>query len=383
MLNIGKSYIVRADGTSRLCADLTIGKRRTTLWFGVDSAHEEWLALGRADAFVVALLPAAMRSGHEMVCEDPMSERLHHQLVNGLIPTLSFAGELYHIIKITAPLTSEKVPNQGAVGTGFSGGVDCLYTTMRHGADSELPLTHIVVVNRNGKLWDHNTFQKIFQRAKLFGKEQNLQAISVDTNYQIVLPIYAERVVTFRYLSCVLALQGLFATYLVSSSADASKLNLNLDICAKYDLLTVNCVANESLSVYLSGVETTRKGKITALTQWEPFRRWMNPCFFAEGEFHNCGHCKKCIHDMTMLYALGQLEQYQTVFDTADYLQHLPARIGYILANRSGSESCAQAAELLRERSVPIPKAAYTYEKMFRLAKQKNAENNRGEENWT
>lgn len=40
MLHIGKSYIAQADGTSRLCADITIKDRRTTLWFGVDSDQE-------------------------------------------------------------------------------------------------------------------------------------------------------------------------------------------------------------------------------------------------------------------------------------------------------------------------------------------------------
>ena len=370
MLNIGKSYIVQTAGTSRLCADLTIDNHRTTLWFSVDCMHEEWLALGRADPFVVALLPKAMRGGHKIVCEDPISERLHYQLTNGLIPTLVFAGEDYQPITIIAPLTSERVSNQGAVGTGFSGGVDCLYTIMRHGADSEMPLTHSVVVNRQDRLWDENTFHKICQRAELFGSEQNLQAVFVDTNYRSVLPAVTDNLVTFRYISCVLALQGLFKAYLVSSGPNAAKLNLDLNVCDRYDLLTVNCVSNESLSFYLSGSETTRGGKLAALAQWPPSRRWLNACTIKEGEYNNCGHCKKCIHDMTMLYALGQLEQYNTVFDTADYLRHLPARIGYILANRDKSESCTQAVQLLKEQNTPIPSAAYIYEKQFRRAKQ-------------
>ena len=165
MLHIGKSYIVRENGTSRLCADLTIGDRRTTLWFSVDSAQEEYLAPGRADPFVMAALPAAMRGKHEITCEDPMSERLHHQLVNGLIPTLAFAGGLYHLIKITAPLTAKQVPNQGAVGTGFSGGVDSLYTVMKHGADSEYPLTHIAIFCHN-ILHKRSNFVKEFRSSR-------------------------------------------------------------------------------------------------------------------------------------------------------------------------------------------------------------------------
>ena len=179
MLKIGKTYLERTGGSTRLCADLTVGDRQTTLWFGVDGAQEEYLALSRADPFVMALLPGAMRGGHEIVCEDPMSERLHAQLANGLIPTLSFAGELYHPIKITAPLTAEQVPNQGAVGTGFSGGADCLYTIMSHGGDSEFPLTHIAVFN-NGHIWEKDTFQSLCRHARRFAEEQELGLTVVD-----------------------------------------------------------------------------------------------------------------------------------------------------------------------------------------------------------
>lgn len=385
MLNIGKSYIVRMNGTSRLCADLTIDNRRATLWFGVDNAHEEWLALGRADAFVMALLPSAMRGGHEIVCEDPMSERLHYQLINGLIPTLAFAGELYHPIKITASLTAEKTPSQGAVGTGFSGGVDCLYTIMCHEAFIEYRLTHLVVFNIGSPRRSRSTLQKIFRRAQSFGAEHDLQAAFVDTNFKDILPEYIVGVSSFRNLACALALQRLFAIYLLSSGPKASRLDLNLSVrrSARYDLLTVNCVSTESLAFYLSGAETTRSGKLTALTQWEPSRRWLNPCFIAEGESCNCGRCKKCIRDLTVLYALGQLDQYSAVFDIEDYLQHLPERIGYVLANDNGHNVGHQVVQLLKEREVSIPQTAYMYEKIFRLARQRNAEIMQDEEELT
>ncbi len=224
MLKIGRSYITQAAGTSRLCADLTIGNRRTTLWFGVDSAHEDWLALGRADAFVMALLPGAMRGGHEIVCEDPMSERLHCQLTSGLIPTLAFAGELYQLIKITAPLTTEKLPNQGAVGTGFSGGADCLYTIMEHNANSEVPLTYIAVFN-NGVFGEVNAeleFQASCSQGARFAQELGLQAVFVDTNFSKILPERFLDVYSFRNIACALALGCLFAVYLLSSGHDSS-----------------------------------------------------------------------------------------------------------------------------------------------------------------
>lgn len=88
MLQIGNLYLQHTDGQARLCADITLNGRGTTLWFGVNEAQAEYLCPQRSDAFVMALLPTAMRGGYSITCETPMSERLHYQLENYLIPTL-------------------------------------------------------------------------------------------------------------------------------------------------------------------------------------------------------------------------------------------------------------------------------------------------------
>ncbi len=73
MITIGNTYLIHKDGQVRLCADLTLNGKGTTLWFGVDEAYGEYLCHQRSDAFVMALLPTAMRGGYEIVCETPMS----------------------------------------------------------------------------------------------------------------------------------------------------------------------------------------------------------------------------------------------------------------------------------------------------------------------
>ncbi|MDY2726928.1 MAG: hypothetical protein SOV36_08940, partial [Anaerostipes faecalis] len=99
MLRIGKSYIVRKNEVSRLCADIIINGYSETLWFSVNSLQEEYLSLGRADPFLMLVLPLAMRGGHEIICEDYLSERLYYQLSNYLIPTLSATGNFYFPVK--------------------------------------------------------------------------------------------------------------------------------------------------------------------------------------------------------------------------------------------------------------------------------------------
>lgn len=378
MLRIGKSYIKIEDGIARLCADLTIGERRAALWFGVERGQEGWFSPGRADAFVMALLPCAMQGDHEIVCEDPLSARLYYQLTGTLIPALSAVGGRFYSIRITGPLTSERFIGQKAVGTGFSGGVDSLYTIMRHSGESEFPLTHIAVFN-TGNIESKTALSRLFGQAEAFGTEHGLKAVFVDTNFRQILPEYYNSVYTFRNLACALALQGLFSVYLLSSGPDASKMKLDLLICDHYDLLTVNCASTESLTFYLSGAETTRVEKLSELTKWEPSRRWMHPCTSIIGEERNCGRCKKCIRDMTVLYAMGELEQYRAVYDMEDYLKHLPERIGFILASRYRSNSAVQVIHFLEERNFPIPPAAYIYAGQFCRA-MKNLESGQKED---
>lgn len=367
MLRIGKSYLERTDSSTRLCADISANGRGITLWFSVDSGQEDWLALGRADPFVMALLPGAMRGGHEIVCEDPMSERLHYQLVNGLIPTLAFAGELYHPIQITAPLTAEGLPNQGAVGTGFSGGADCLYTIMRHGRDSEFPLTHIAVFN-NGHVMEGEAFQTLCRNARRFAAEQGLGIASVDTNIAEVFS--AERFVdvySFRNYACALALEGLFSVYFLSSGHDAANFQMNLRNTANYDLLTARHVSTESVAFYHSGEEVKRWEKLKALSNWEPSWHWFHPCFQREIDRLNCGRCKKCVRDIATFYALDCLDRYKAVYDIDDYFRNLSERMGYLLLH-SHKHLYAETIQLLKDRNISIPPKSFVYARQFRIA---------------
>ena len=372
MLEIGKLYITHTDAQARLCADIILNGRGTTLWFGVEEDQADYLCDKRSDAFVMALLPAAMRGGHEIVCRTPMSERLHYQLMNYLVPSLCAAGDLYHPISIQAPLTSEPVKNKWGVGTGFSGGVDSLYTIMTHGKDSTYPVTHLAVFNLG--VFEGPGFRKTFHNAcraaRSFAAELGLQVVGLDSNISQVLPERFLDVYSFRNLAGAMALQNLFAVYLLSSGHDVANFSFDLRNTATYDLLTVHCAQTESLSIYLPGCQVLRSGKLKALSDWGPAHRWLHPCFSTTAGSKNCGHCKKCTRDMTTLYALGTLDRFEAVFDISSYKKALPQRIGFVLANRADYQY-EETLGLLAENGIDIPPAAYVYETQFRKALEK------------
>ncbi len=371
MLQIGKIYIQHTDGQARLCADIRLNGRGTTLWFGVEEGQAEYLCALRSDAFVMALLPTAMRGGHAIVCETPMSERLHYQLENYLIPSLCAAGELYQPVSIEAPLTSERLENRKGVGTGFSGGVDSLYSILTHGKNSDYPLTHLALFNVGvfeGPAF-RESFRKSCRNAHGFAEKMGLELVCVDSNLPQVLPERFLDVYSFRNLAAAMALQSLFSVYLLSSGHDIANFSFDLHNSATYDLLTVHCAQTESLSVYLSGGQTRRSEKLKALSDWEPAYEWLHPCVYGHVSGKNCGHCKKCARDMTTLYALGKLERFEAVFDIPAYKKALPQRIGFVLANR-GNHLYDETLKLLKENGIAIPAAAYACEAQFRKALQ-------------
>ena len=264
MLKIGKSYVAYRGKRARLCADITVEGRKMTLWFAVDRRRRDCLALGRADAFVMSLLNMAAERREDILCEDPMSERLHYQLGNYLTPLLSLKG-----VSIEAPLEAERFPNQGAVGTAFSGSIDSLYTIMCHGKESEYPLTHLLVLNAGalegkgrgsfcGRLW----------RAKVLAKSLGMEAVGIDTNLQEALQESFYDVYPFREIACALALQGLCSVYLLSCGYDAAHFSLGNEGAACHNLLTVNCASTESLTFYPSGIEEERWQKRRELKGW-------------------------------------------------------------------------------------------------------------------
>ena len=381
MLTIGKTYIERVDGISRLSARIRIGGKETVLWFGVKTEQEDALSIGRSDPFVFAFLPAAMRQDLTIVSEDPMSEKLHHTLTEDLIPALSGAGDLYHEIALNTPVTGVPYPAKNEVATGFSGGVDSLYSVFRHGKDSEYPLTTLCVFN-NG-VYEGEKYRLGFDRAcrscEKFAAENGYSTLFVDSNLYDVLEENYLEIATFRLVSCALAIQGAVSVYLLSSGFYISDFYIDPHHAACFDPLTIGCINTESLQFYLSGIDKKRVEKLREMTDWEPAGNWLCPCVYAKPGDVNCGKCKKCMKDLAALYAFGKMDAFKKVFDIADYKKNLPQRLGFVLSDEEDPFS-RDVIELFEKEHTVIPPMAEKCAAMFRKAKtiQRKAEENNG-----
>ncbi len=228
MITIGKLYTVTLANSVRVCADIQTNERNFTLWYETGFTYSQYLCTERCDSFVVVLLPLAFRTGQDIHCNDPLSAQLYYQLTQYYIPVVS-KHHTKHAFSIHATLSHERLPSAQAVGTGFSGGVDSMYTLASHGPDSVYPITHLCTFNMGPFEKKEETpkhFTRSYERITALAKELNLASVWLNTNFVSALEELFVHVELFRNTAAALALQKLFSVYFHSASRSIDKFSL-------------------------------------------------------------------------------------------------------------------------------------------------------------
>ncbi len=366
MITIGPLYTETAENQVRLCARVSINDRSTVLWFGVAKEYAPYFT-HRADPFVLAMLGSAMRRGLNIRCESPVSQRLLYQLQSSYIPSLVRVGRAKPM-SIEAPFAFGREESVGARATGFTGGVDSLYTIMRHSGDAVVPdfrLTHVTVLNVGA--FKGSNYRKSFHRAcdyaRRFAEEQGLELVCIDTNFNEVLQTsqsvnglhsFAGEL-PYRIFGAAHALSGLFSEYYLSSEVPFRHFTLEKrepeEDISYFDLFSALACSTDTLTCHCTGGEASRVEKLEALADWEPSYRWLHACFTAEG---SCGVCRKCVMAQTVFYCLGKLDCYGNIYDVEKFEQNKEAFLAQALI-RTGHPYEEGLEEFVRNRISVTP----------------------------
>lgn len=357
MLKIGAPYIEYRNQKARLCARLEFPDCEHIAWFEVEKEYAPYLVTDRADAFVTAFLTSAMRAGEDIVSEAPVTKRLLYQLNRQLIPTLSGKMKRYHKMKIVAAPTEEILPCDGAVGVGWTGGVDCFYSFKKY-EEMEEPkpkITHLVVLNVGTfETPDtERTLDDFVRRAEHMAGESGIRAMGINSNiHQIVNENYLS-VGAFRIPSGILALQKLFAVFLHSSSYEYWRFDWKEENSAFYELFVFDCLETDGTRIYSSLGDQSRIEKITAIADYPPAWTRLHPCIYEKDK--NCGICGKCDSVFTTLHTLGKLENFSAVVDTEVVREHLEGFIEDIVLH-SGGVYKGELSRLLEKQGMLTPR---------------------------
>ena len=371
-IRIGLPYLEQTSDGSRLCAPVLLHGQEQSMWFSVEPEYGEYLTDDRADAFVAGILTTAMRDGADIVCQAPVTRRLLYQLNHYLIPMMAAnMSDVFHPIKIHAAPTDAKLPCAGAVGTGWSGGVDSMFTLMQslHAEESTRRLTHLLITS-NGALEDEDNsalLQRLVQNAQAgIAAETGLKVLGVDTNLQEIQSEPFLSVAAFRHSAVTLALQKLFGALLWSSAYEFLRFFFDSNNCFYYELVIYSSFETDATVLYSAGGAYSRVQKLQALSDYPLARKYLHPCIHIEGK--NCGRCGKCVRTEAALYGLGTLDKFSEVFDVDAFERNKDWYFAQVLANKH-SQHYGEALVLLRQWGIEPSPTAHRMARSIKAAK--------------
>lgn len=369
MINIEKPSL-RQEERTVLYAPITLDGIRQEAWFSVETEYGAYLVDDRLDAFVVGFLTTAMRLGQDIVCQAPISRRLYYQITEYLIPAMAANMEIYHPISIHAPLTDAPLSCEKAVGTGWTGGVDSLYTLMTHlhAQEPSRRLSHLLVANVGTLEGDdtRNSLRHMTEKARSgIAGELGLSVVSVDSNLQELQKENYLAVAGFRLPAAVLSLQKLFGVFYNSAGYEFNRFAFVQENSAYYELLPLSCFETDTTVLYSTGGQVTRIRKLKELSEYPLAHKYLHPCIYVRRK--NCGSCGKCVRTMGALYALGTLDRFGEVFDVERFHREKDDYLANILSH-SESQHYGEVLALMKQKGIPLPAEALRKERIRRAA---------------
>jgi len=342
MITIGVPKIIKQKKKARLCCEVEINNETKTLWLEVEDKYAGYLVKDRCDAFLIALLPIAMRNQKEIVCLSSVSEELLHNIRVQLIPALVKNGKNFYKTRISADIEKHPVKNAGAVGVGFSRGVDSMHVIEKY-LDSEFPnmnITHLCINDVGAfDIEGYKNYEKdveqikkeCFDKSVELAEDLELPYVFVKSNLAKEFPSQYPYDHIFCNLFPVFGLQKLFKLYYYGSSGlDLENISIkNCDTvdCSNYDMFLNYMLSTSNLKIITEGFEKNRLEKISDIVHFSPAQRALHVCIT---DSKNCNKCIKCMRTILALDGLDRLDYFSQIFDVDYYKKHKKNYIMYL-----------------------------------------------------
>lgn len=336
MIIINEPKITKHNKKVVLSAKIEINDTEKDLWLEFDNKFAKYLIKDRCDAFLIALLPIALRQKKDIICNSTVSEELLHNLRNQLIPTLSKSGHGFYKTRISADYNKKVIPNAGAVGTGLALGIDSFHVISRYIEPeySSIKLTHVCINDFVEAETESSSEIKnpLIAKAIELAQELELSYIHIKTNLLSDFDVDYKRDHIYCNLFPVFAIQKLFKIYLTGSSGwdynYFSVKNCDKRDGAFYGLLLKSALSTSTLKFYPEGGERNSLEKIEDVMHFAPAQRYLHSCALKNEK--NCNKCYKCMRTMLTLDALDRLDYFSLVYDIEYYRKNKCLYLSYL-----------------------------------------------------
>ena len=328
---------------------ITLPDKDFILRIEVPEEYDEYLCDDFSDPAVLMCLEYGMAKGWDIVCEQPMSERLYFQMKQYFIPLLADNTRVFNKIELNAETLPTPSYKGEGVGTGLSCGVDSFNTILEFAKHpiSTYRLTHLLFLN-NGAMGtsDYEKSKDIFklecEHVSKAASELGLEYIPINTNmvelYSDIWEHLANNNEGPKIASVIYALRKLFSIYYIASSVEIGRFHFSDKDVTFFAPFTFNMLSSD-IRFYLGDLDNPKRiDKIKTIEGNPIVQRYLhlNPV-------KNCGKCPKCIRTLLELEVTGYLDKFNESFDLNDYRQHrIPRIINYFSQTKEYETGYAQ-----------------------------------------
>ena len=340
MITIGIPKITKQKKRVRLSCEIEINDEKKTLWLEIQDKYAGYLIKDRCDAFLIAMLPVAIRNNKDIVCLSPVSEELLHNIKAQLIPALAKCGNFYKT-RISADIEKHPIKNAGAISTGLSLGINSMHILEKY-IDSEFPhmnLTHLCIHDMGGGNTASNNESKDSEQIKKecleksfkLADELEIPYIYSTSNLSQDFNINYSADHIYYNLFPIFALQKLFKLYYYSSSKLSVKhfsiKNADIISSSNYEVFIHSVLSTTTLKILTVSPDKDRLEKTADIIHFDPAQKYLHVC---DKDSVNCNKCTKCIQTMLALDGLDRLDYFSQVFDVDYYNKNKRLYVSYL-----------------------------------------------------
>lgn len=326
---ISRPFLERNGNKIRLCINLELNGRSKTIWVETASQHSEHFITDRLDPFLLVLIPFAMRKGHDLVSETPISDRLFYNINEVLIPNLCAGDSRLHKTNLLIPSCGEAPPSGSLTATGMSCGIDSFYSAMT-AYQTGLETHKLNALYCGNYLYGNEGL--VFDRAQAVAGQLEVPIVTTSTNINQELNLPHIETHFYKTLFGVLSLRKLFKSYFYSSAGNFTNFNLKRNASndtALHELLLLYVFSDENFQILSGGGGLKRVEKTKLLLDFEPAQNFLNVCIYPNLE-KNCGKCGKCLRTLLTLDMYDALDKFRNTFDVDGYLENRESHMLYL-----------------------------------------------------
>jgi hypothetical protein len=303
----------RSDRGSDLDVSVAGHGRRITLTQGSASARAEvYFASDRValhgapeSALIASLLPA-MRQGARLSSSQPVSPRLLASM-RPLQDILTTWDRTLQRVPVDAPALEHIRDRSPRVGTFFSGGVDSLYTLLKHQDEiTDLVFIHGFDIKRQDTVLYALALENIQRLADTLGK----RVLTIETDLREHLDRYADWA-SLTHGAALASVGHLLSQQIGRLYVPSTHTYADLFPWGSHPVLD-GLWSSEALEFVHDGSEARRVDKAALLATSDAALQALRVCFKNTDGAYNCGRCEKCLRTQVNLLAAGALDRCPT-----------------------------------------------------------------------